>query len=180
MTRYVALLRGINVGGHNKVAMADLRQLVESLGHTDVSTYINSGNVVFTTGTPELDQVGLGHAIEDALKTRLGVGVAVMVRASEEIAEALRENPFPDAAPNRLLILFLSEAPAHEAIVRAEQVESGADEFRVIGATVYLHCPDGVGRSKLGAVLGDRLAVPATARNLTTVRKLLDMSRTAG
>lgn len=176
MTRYAALLRGINVGGRNKVAMADLRALVESLGHTDVGTYINSGNVAFTNGTPDSDQAALATAIEQALSVRLGVDVAVMVRAHDEIADVLEANPYPDAVPNRLLITFLSGEPSADEVTRAGDVESGADEFRVLGSTLYLHCPDGVGRSKLAESIGRRITVPGTARNLTTVRKLLEMT----
>ncbi|PSL08264.1 uncharacterized protein (DUF1697 family) [Haloactinopolyspora alba] len=176
MARYVALLRGINLGGHNKVPMSDLRALVESLGHTEVSTYINSGNVVFTSGTPELDRAGLARAVEEALATRVDVRVPVMVRSHAELADTLRVNPFPEAQPNRLLISFMQGTPDADAVARATEIESGADEFRVVGTTLFLHCPDGVGRSKLAASIEKRLGVPGTARNLTTVRKLLDMT----
>ena len=178
MTRYVALLRGVNVGGRNTVAMADLRALVESLGHTDVVTYINSGNVVFTSGTPELDQLQLAAAIESGLAQRLELEVAVIVRSSDEITEAVQANPFPDADPSRLVLMFLAQAPARAAVDDVSSIESGRDQSRVIGTTLFLHCPDGLGRSKLWASVGDRIGVVGTARNLRTVRRLLEIART--
>jgi uncharacterized protein (DUF1697 family) len=177
MARQVALLRGINVGGKKKVAMADLRALVEGLGHTDVVTYINSGNVVFTSGASGAGRADLETAIEQAIEAELGLEVAVMVRTHDELAAAADANPFPDAVPARLLLSFLREAPADGSFAAAEAVESGADEFRVDGTTVYLHCPDGIGRSKLAEALSKPKLGVATSRNLATVRKLVELSR---
>jgi uncharacterized protein (DUF1697 family) len=177
MGRQVALLRGINVGGKKKVAMADLRALVEGLGHTDVRTYINSGNVVFASGTPGAARDELETAIEQAIEAELGLDVAVIVRTHEELAAAVDANPFPDAVPPRLLLSFLREAPAADGYAAAEAVESGADEFRVDGTTVYLHCPDGIGRSKLAEALSKPKGPVGTARNLATVRKLVELSQ---
>ncbi|RIQ36713.1 DUF1697 domain-containing protein [Jiangella rhizosphaerae] len=177
MTRHVALLRGINVGGKKKVAMADLRALVAGVGHTDVATYINSGNVVFTSGTPDAGRDELEAAIERAIEAELGLEVAVLVRTHDELAAAVDANPFPDAVPARLLLTFLRDEPAAGAYAAAERVRSGADEFRVVGTTLYLHCPDGIGRSKLAEALGRVKGPVGTARNLGTVRKLIDLSR---
>ncbi|TDE12984.1 DUF1697 domain-containing protein [Jiangella asiatica] len=179
MTRYAALLRGINVGGHNTVRMADLRTLVEALGHTDVVTYINSGNVVFTDGTPGADRAALETAIEDRLEQELGRRIAVLVRSRDELAEAVAANPFPDAAPPRVLLAFLRSVPAPADLARAGEVESGDDEFRLLGSTLYLHCPDGMGRSKLAAALSKPTA-DGTSRNLATVRKLVELADRAG
>lgn len=177
MTRQVALLRGINVGGKKKIAMADLRALVEGLGHTDVVTYINSGNVVFTTAEPGIRRGQLEAAVERAIEAELGLDVAVIVRTHEELAAAVDANPFPDAVPARLLLSFLREPAAAGAYAAAESVESGADEFRVDGTTVYLHCPDGIGRSKLAEALSKPTPGVATSRNLATVRKLVQLSQ---
>ncbi|MBB5787712.1 DUF1697 domain-containing protein [Jiangella mangrovi] len=177
MGRQVALLRGINVGGKKKVAMADLRALVEGLGHTDVRTYINSGNVVFTSGTPKAGRAEHEGALEQAIHAELGLDVAVMVRTHDELAAAVDANPFPAAEPPRLLLSFLREAPEPDGYAAAEKVESGADEFRVDGTTVYLHCPDGIGRSKLAEALSKPKVPVGTARNLATVRKLVELSQ---
>lgn len=180
MGRRAALLRGINVGGKKKVAMADLRALVEGLGHTEVVTYINSGNVVFTNGTPKAGRGELEAAIERAIKAELGLDVAVIVRTHDELAAAVDANPFPAAEPPRLLLSFLREAPAADGYAAAEAVESGADEFRVDGTTVYLHCPDGIGRSKLAEALSKPKGPVGTSRNLATVRKLVQLSQDPG
>jgi uncharacterized protein (DUF1697 family) len=177
VSRHVALLRGINVGGKKKVAMAELRALVAGLGHTDVATYINSGNVVFAAAAPDAGRDELETAIEAAIRAGLGVEVAVLVRTHDELAAAVDANPFPDAEPSRLLLSFLRTAPEPDTYAAAERVESGADEFRVDGTTLYLHCPDGIGRSKLAEALGRVKAPVATARNLATIRKLIVLSR---
>lgn len=177
MTHHVALLRGINVGGKRKVAMAYLRAIVEGLGHADVRTYINSGNVVFASGTPGAGRAELEAQLEKAIRAELGLDVAVIVRTHDELAAAVDANPFPDAVPPRLLLSFLREAPAADGYAAAEAVESGADEFRVDGTTVYLHCPDGIGRSKLAEALSKPKVPVGTARNLATVRKLVELSQ---
>jgi uncharacterized protein (DUF1697 family) len=175
--RYIAFLRGVNIGGHQQVRMADLRRLVESLGHTEVTTYINSGNVVFTNSAHHLDQAGLAAGIEERIRSEWSHQIAVLVRSSRELADILVANPFPDATPTRLLVMFLREPPTRGAIASASEIESGDDEFQVVGATAYVHCPHGVGRSKLADKLSQRLLVTGTARNLATVRKLLDLAR---
>lgn len=175
MTRYAALLRGINVGGHNTVRMPELRSMVESLGHTDVVTYINSGNVVFTSGAGEAGRAELEAGIEDRLEAELGRRITVLVRSRDELAEAVDANPFPDAVPNRLLLAFLRTVPDEDQLAAAAAVESGADEFRLLGSTLYLHCPDGMGRSKLAAALSKPVG-DGTSRNLATVRKLVELA----
>ncbi|WP_116949382.1 DUF1697 domain-containing protein [Jiangella endophytica] len=180
MSRHVALLRGINVGGKKKVAMADLRALVAGLGHTDVTTYINSGNVVFTSATPDAGRDELETAIEAAIQAELGLEVAVLVRTHGELAAAVDANPFPDAEPSRLLLSFLRAVPDPDRYTAAEGLESGADEFRVDGTTLYLHVPGGAGRSKLAAALSKPALGVATSRNLATVRTLVQLSQEPG
>lgn len=180
MSRHVALLRGINVGGKNKVVMAELRELVAGLGHTDVATYINSGNVVFASGTPGAGRDELEAAIEGAIRDDLGVDVAVLVRTHDELVAAVDANPFPDAEPNRLLLSFLRTPPDEERFAAAGRVESGADEFRLVGTTLYLHVPGGAGRSKLAAALSRPALGVATSRNLATVRTLVQLSQDPG
>jgi uncharacterized protein (DUF1697 family) len=177
MTRHVALLRGVNLAGRNRVAMKDLRAVVESLGHTDVVTYINSGNVVFTSGSPTASNAELAAAIEERLAAELDLRVAVLVRSADELADVLAANPFPDADPPRLLITFANEPPSDDVMAKATSTQSGNDEVEVRGTTTYLHCPDGIGRSKLAALLSKQAMLAGTARNLATVRKLLDLAR---
>jgi uncharacterized protein (DUF1697 family) len=184
--RYVALLRGINVGGRNKVAMADLRQVAESLGHTEVATYIQSGNLVFTS-TGDNASGGLAGALADALEREiarsLAVRPAVVVLSRADLAQVIADNPFPgESNPKALHAVFRREAlttDAVEAIAAAEQkarAKGSEDEVIIVGRTLFLRTPDGLGRSELAAQLarvGSQAA--GTARNWATVTKLMAM-----
>jgi uncharacterized protein (DUF1697 family) len=174
---HVALLRGINVGGRNKVAMADLREVVSSLGHTDVVTYIQSGNVVFTSRSA--DTAGLAASLETRLAERLGVRPLVVVLSRDELARVIADNPFPDETDPKHLHAWFRAEPLEpdelravgEAEQRARQ-KGSRDDVRVVGRTLFLRTPDGLGRSELAAQLA-RPAARATARNWATVTKLL-------
>ncbi len=158
MATHVALLRGINVGGRNKVAMADLREIMASLGHTDVATYIQSGNVVFSTD--EKDTATVAAAIEKAVEDRVGVRAAVLVLTRAELARIARDNPYPDEPNPKLVhVVFLPAEPAPEMIasVAAAQdtvAQKGSrDTAQYAGRALFLHTPDGFGRSELAALL---------------------------
>jgi uncharacterized protein (DUF1697 family) len=182
MATHIALLRGINVGGRNKVAMADLRGLVTDLGHTDVATYIQSGNVVFTSD--EADTEALATALEAAIAASLGVKPTVVVLSRGDLARAVRDNPYPDEPNPKMVhaVFFRGPVPAGAADAidagqrRAAERGSGKDAAQIVGSTLYLHTPDGFGRSELSLFLLGRSASPAatgTARNWATVTKLL-------
>jgi len=184
MPTHVALLRGINLGGHNKVAMAELRELVSSLGHADVATYIQSGNVVFTSD--QSDTAALAAALEQAIATSLSVPCRVVVLSREELAQVARDNPYPDEPnPKCVHAVFLSGEPGPEVAERvaaAQEAVAGRsrDTAQVVGRTIFLHTPDGYGRSDLAAALvklGQKKTdtVTGTARNWATVTKLLTM-----
>lgn len=174
---YAALLRGVNVGGRNRVAMTDLRAILESLGYVGVRTYIQSGNAIFRSD--ETADVGgeqaLTAAIRGAVFERLHLDVDVMVRSRDDLAAALAADPFPDEDPKRLLIAFLSEAPSDDARRTFESIEAAPEAARIVGRTAYLDLPNGVGRSVLAPLLERRLGVRATGRNRTTVVTLLAM-----
>lgn len=178
MPRYVALLRGINIGAKQRIAMADLKALVEGLGHADVATYVNSGNVAFTTtGQSDLD---LTTDIETALAAHHSLDVAVVVRSGEEMAGVVAGNPFPDveAEPKLLHVSFLGAEPAPALVAGLSDIERGEDDYRVIEKHVYLHYPNGMS----GAVfmvngLDRALGVTSTSRNWRTVLKLAEMTR---
>ena len=178
---YVALLRGVNVGGRNRLAMADLRTIVESLGHVQVRTYIQSGNVIFSTAADGAvsDEATLALAIRTRIAERLDLSVEVMVRSQSDLEAALAGVPFPDVDPRRLLIAFLSETPTRDAAHALESIEAAPETAVVVDRVVYLHLPNGVGRSILAAQLERRLKVRATARNLATVRTLLSLCDTS-
>ena len=182
MPRYVALLRGINLGGRNKVAMADLRQVAVSLGHTEVATYIQSGNLVFTS--PDTDGVSLAEALEREIARRLAVQPAVVVLSRAELARVIADNPFPEERnPKSLHAVFRREdmGPDTIAAIAAAQHrarEKGSrDEAVVVGRTLFLHTPDGLGRSELAAQLArsSGRAAAGTARNWATVTRLMVM-----
>lgn len=184
MPTHVALLRGINVGGHKKVAMGDLREIVAALGHTGVSTYIQSGNVLFSTG--DRDTGVLAAGIEQAVRDRLSVDCRVLVLSRGELEQVVRANPYPAEPDPRLVhVLFMLGEPEPdlaERISAAQRLAGGKgsrDTARLAGRALFLHTPDGYGRSELAVLIG-RLGggKPGngwTARNWATVTKLLTL-----
>jgi uncharacterized protein (DUF1697 family) len=180
VTSYVALLRGVNVGSGNRVSMADLKRVVESLGHKNVRTYVNSGNVVFSSDSKDGEQ--LSAALERAVAAELGISPNVLVRSGRELAEVVAGNPYPNEPdPKKVHVLFLPKrlaAADSTALDKAQQEAAGkgsGDEYTVEGREVYLHLPDGMGRSILMTLLARRFKVPGTARNWSTVTKLSEM-----
>jgi uncharacterized protein (DUF1697 family) len=182
MATHIALLRGINVGGRNKVAMADLRDVVASLGHADVVTYIQSGNVVFTASEPAPDTKELATGLEQTIAATLGVSPAVVVLSRAELAQAVDSNPYAsEPNPKCVHAVFFQDVPAGLAPTIAEAAQreaerNGRDSAQVVGGTLFVHTPDGFGRSELALYLLSRRASPAaagTARNWATVTKLV-------
>jgi len=181
MPTHVALLRGINVGGGGKLAMADLRQLVGALGHRDVTTYIQTGNVVFSTTRADVGLVA--REMEAAIATSLDVRTAIIVLTREDLAGVISGNPY-SAEPNPRFVhgVFLPADPGQaaaaavrEAVAAAAEVGS-ADEATLLGQTLYLHTPHGFGNSGLARSLLLKRSSPVaagTARNWATVTKLL-------
>ncbi len=162
MTSYVALLRGINVGGHAKVAMDDLRQLFTDLGHADVKTYIQSGNVVFRSTVEDASKLARG--IESRIAADMNMTVTVMLRSEEEMAQIVAANPFlgSGADESKLHVTFLAAAPDAEATARLETPAGEPDELAIVGQEVYLHCPNDYGRTKLNnAYIHKHLGVAA-------------------
>jgi uncharacterized protein (DUF1697 family) len=173
---HVALLRGINVGSHNRVAMPALRELVTSLGHADVATYIASGNVVFSaSGSAE----ALAAELEAAIAEHLGVSPRVVVLTCAQLARVVAENPYPDQSDHKRLHAFFLTGDAAAARRQLEVVrerigdKAGRDEATVLRRTLYLHTPDGFGTSELAKQLSKpRGPAEGTARNWATVLKL--------
>jgi uncharacterized protein (DUF1697 family) len=169
---HVALLRGINVGRAKRIAMADLRALVADLGYRDVTTLLNSGNVVFTVprGTPS-DVAG---RIEHAITMRLGVSSRVTVLTAADVATVIAGNPLLDVAdnPSRLMVAVLTN-PADRAKLTPLARRNWAPEMFAVGARVaYLWIPDGIIRSALAKAVGDVLGDAVTTRNWATMAKL--------
>ena len=184
MASHVALLRGINVGGKNKVPMAELREVVTSLGHTGVTTYIQSGNVLFTT--EETDTPELASALEAAITGKFGINSPVVVLSRDELAGILSRNPYPTDEPKKVHVVFLGAEPSQELLDRIRAVESAAaargsrDTFTPIRNALYLHTPDGYGNSELSEALFRIIGkgtyrLAATARNWATATTLLSL-----
>lgn len=175
---YVALLRGINVGGHTKLAMADLRRLLEDLGHDEVRTYIQSGNVVFTSDRTDPD--ALGAQLRERLQAELGVSPTVLIRTREQLAAIAAENPYTEQAaadPTKVHVGFLSSEPDDPSVFAFDADVYAPEELMLGEGVVYLHLPHGMGRSRLAADLGKRRSgVEVTVRNWRTVVKLLEMT----
>jgi len=184
MPTHVALLRGINVGGNKKVAMADLRSVVTELGHSEVSTYINSGNVLFTPPSGQ-DSAAMAREMTEAIADKLGVSSTVVVVTRDELAHVIADNPFPDEPePRRVHAVFLNMRPSPDllekidAAVAAASAKGSRDSVRAIGRVLYLHTPDGFGTSQVAEatmkiVGAPKTGVVATARNWATTNKLL-------
>lgn len=172
MATHVALLRGINVGGRNKIPMAGLRAAVASLGYDGVSTYIQSGNVLFSTG--QADTALIEKAIRDVISTSFGVTVGVIVLTRDELAEVISRNPYPDEPdPRRVHVLFLRGGLDDAVLARlSAKCEGTRDSVTAIGRALYLHTPDGFGTSEL-AKSAAKPAIDGTARNWATTTKLL-------
>jgi uncharacterized protein (DUF1697 family) len=182
MPSYVAMLRGINVSGAKPVKMERLRAMFEALGFTRVRTYVQSGNVVFACHEPKTAALGpkLATKIVAAIKRDFGFDVPVLVLRSDELAQVVEKNPFFEKRgidPSKLHVTFLAGAPAAAGLKKMESVSSRRDEFRSGGNTVYLHCPDGYGNTKLNNNAFERaLGVGATTRNWKTVTTLAAMA----
>lgn len=175
VTRYVALLRGINVGPHKRVAMADMRALMGKLGYGDVQTLLQSGNAVFGAGGPP-EQVT--HELEDAIAAELGVKVEVVVRTGDELADVVERDPLGVVAsdPKRYQVSFLSALLDPEVERELAVLDFAPERFVFSGREIYAWHPEGIHSSKLAKLLsGPRLGVTATARNWNTVIKLLEM-----
>lgn len=175
MTTCIALLRGINVSGRRKVSMADLRALHERLGHRDVATYIQSGNVVFDA---ETDAATLTTALERAIAETFGFDVPVVVRTIDELRAAASANPYPGrgADPKRVATAFLAAAPVPERIAGFDPEAHAPDVCVLAGREVHLHCPSGFGRTKLTTThLERQLGVAATVRNWRTLSALVEL-----
>jgi uncharacterized protein (DUF1697 family) len=173
---WVALLRGINLGARNKVPMAELRGLFEELGAEDVKTYVQSGNVVFHSS---LARDKLRRAIEDAIRSRFGLDIVVVLATKKELDALVAANPFaadqPD--PTKLHVTFLAEPPEAARGDSLAERRFEPDDFLVAGVAVYLHCPQGYGRSKLSnAFFEKQLGVAATTRNWRTVTALAELA----
>lgn len=176
MIRYVALLRGINVGGKNKISMADLKTMLTDLGHSDVGTLLNSGNAVF--GGPRRDTGELAAVLDAEIARRFRLDVKTVVRTADEMRAVVEADPFVGVAtdPAKYVVMFLSGTPDRAALDAIDPNAYAPEEFRYVGREFYVWCPNSLRDARLPVALAHkRLGVVATARNWNTVTKLLTM-----
>lgn len=176
-TTYVALLRGINVGGKAKVPMQTLRELLAAIGGTGVRTHLQSGNALFTH--EDTDPAQLAEALHQALAGELGLDITCMVRTAEDLRRVVAANPFDMTGidGSRFLVVFLTAPVPRDRLAVIEQADHAPDELRAGEREIYAHFPDSIRNSKLAARLTDRgLGTPATSRNWNTVTKLLELA----
>lgn len=171
MQTWIALIRGINVGGKHIVPMKDLVKLLEANGFEAVKTYIQSGNVVFRKpGDP-------GEEMEQLMERRFGFRPAVFLLTAEALKAAEAGNPFPADVGKAVHFFFLDQAPASVDYELLDSLKAPSEDYKLTGKVFYLYAPDGIGRSKLVDKIGKALpGVTMTARNLNTIRKLLEMT----
>jgi uncharacterized protein (DUF1697 family) len=176
MAPLVVLLRGINIGSRNRISMPDLRKALEEAGYDDVRTYLQSGNVVLTSTASAKN---VARECERLIADRFGLEIAVVARTRSELAKVVDRNPLERVAkdPKRYQVSFLETKPAAKVVRELEEVAADREEVVSIGREIYAWHPAGVARSKLWAKLaGKNLGVTATARNWTTVAKLLELA----
>lgn len=175
MNTIIALLRGINVGGRNKLPMKELKELLKELGLVNIQTYIQSGNVVFQTNESHLEE--LSKKIKSAIDAQFGFEPAILLLTKEQFLENLAHNPYPEAEtePKTLHLFFLSAPAAQAEIDKLDRLKKDTERFTLTGEVFYLHAPEGIGRSKLAAQAEKALGVPVTARNWRTCLKLKEM-----
>lgn len=175
MTKYIAILRGINVGGKRRLKMDDLKALFRDLGFSDVHTYIQSGNVIFNASEKGSDTT-ISEKIEEAILQKYDFKVPVIVRTASELKEAIASNPFYTSGNeevDRLHLTFLKIYPSAEGIEKARSANYDPDDFKVSGKNVFLSCSGKYSDSKLSNTFFEsKLKVPATTRNWKTVLKL--------
>jgi uncharacterized protein (DUF1697 family) len=178
MTVYIVLLRGINVGGHNKIAMNDLRKLLANLGFSDIITYIQSGNVVFKSEVK--DPSLIGEMIKQGIREKFSLNIEVIAKSREELSKIIGSIPFKEADiinGEQIYLTFLSKKPSDDLIEKLEKVDGEGDKIIVEGKTGYILCKKGYSETIYNNNYIERkLNVIATTRNFQTTKKLEDIA----
>ncbi|MEX0720131.1 MAG: DUF1697 domain-containing protein [Balneolaceae bacterium] len=178
MKKYIALLRGINVGGNHILPMKELRTMLEMLGFQEVRTYIQSGNVVFSHD----GQVGVSEMadrISRQISKEYGFEPRVLLLELEEMQQAVDSNPFPEAEeePKNLHLNFLAAVSSNPNLDEMEKLKKPSEQFILKDKVFYLYAPEGIGRSKLAAKVEKLLGVSVTGRNWRSVRKIMELAK---
>jgi len=178
MITYIALFRSINLGGHNKLKMVDLRELISELGFANVRTVLQSGNLVFDSDARPLSQ--LEQLLKEATEDRLGLKTELFVRTDKEWAAIVADNPYPDEVesdPAHLVVMFLKDTPDRQKVTALESAIVGSEVIHAKGRQLYVVYPDGIGRSRLTySLIERRLNKNGTTRNWNTVLKVASLA----
>lgn len=177
MATYIALLRGINVSGRNTIKMIDLKQLFIELGYRKVTSYIQSGNMIFDSNITEQSEIE--QQIKNAINQTFGYSVHVLVLSKKYLAAIFKSNPFiqkTNIDTSKLHVTLLSDEPFSEGIEQIKELSTNQDAFEIIDICIYLYCPNGYGNTKLNNILFERkLKSSATTRNWNTISKLREL-----
>ncbi|MCZ3365796.1 MULTISPECIES: DUF1697 domain-containing protein [Methanobacterium] len=176
--KYIALLRGINIGRNKRIKMADLVKTLESLGFKNVKTYLQSGNVIFEHDSSDIMEIA--GSIERKISQTFPFYVDVIIRTKDELENIVKGNPFikePDIELDKLHVTFLADIPDQKAVLNLDVNVAENEKFEIIGREVYLYCPNGYSRTKLkNDVFERKLNTTATTRNWKTTNKLFELS----
>lgn len=175
--KYIALLRGINVGGQKKIKMADLKVMFESMGFKDVKTYIQSGNVIFNYDSS--DTIILANRVEEKISETFGFSAKTIIRTAEELRSIIDNNPFikePDIELDKLHVTLMIDVPAPNIISSLNIKKEENERYLIISKEIYLYCPNGYGNTKLNnSIFEKKLNIAATTRNWKTITKLHEL-----
>lgn len=176
MTTWIALLRGVNVGGHRKLPMAEFRTLLTGLGYQGVATYIQSGNAVFQSNG---DGDAIATEISGAIDARFGFAPDIMMLTADQLQAALAANPFPETegAPTTLHLFFLALPDPSVDLDAMQAAATQGEDFRMDRKIFYFHTPGGMGRSDLGGKLARFIKTPMTGRNLRSCHRILELAQ---
>jgi uncharacterized protein (DUF1697 family) len=178
MPTFISILRGINVSGHKKILMADLKVLYVKLGFKNVQTYIQSGNVIFDYAGDKT-QLAVAKMIEHSIEKKYKFQVPVLLKYPDDLISTIKNNPFADEEETditRVAVTFLEREPTPENLIKLEGVDYPPDRFIIDGLNIYIHCPQSYGNSKLSNnFFESKLKVKATSRNWKTINKLVEM-----
>ena len=178
MKKYIALLRGINVSGQKKIKMSELKTILEEIGLKDVLTYIQSGNVIFSSKESSAEKLSV--KISSAIKKKFGFGVQVIVLIPDEIERVIKKNPFIKKKKNddKLYLVFLSALPSKANEDKLKTIDYAPEEYLIDGKYIYLFAPNGYGKAKLNNnFFENKLKVSATTRNWKSVHQLFELSK---
>lgn len=181
MSKLFSFLRGVNMTGHNTIKMTDLTEIFKRLGFKDAKTYIQSGNVIFTS-IDDLTTKEIALKIEASITKKFGYKVSAIVRTENELKTAVKLNPFiseMDTDHSKMAVIFLTEKPTPDQIARIAEVDYPPDKFKIVGKEIYIYCPNGFGRTKLYTnFFENKMKVTGTARNWKTINAVLEIAET--